>query len=611
MNSLQQGEIPHWTPHIYAGMPFMADLQTGVFYPPHWALFLLQGFFLPGGVIFIWFILGHVLLFGYGIYKLCLAFSLNRAASVYAATAMMFCGFISMHVHHPNALYVLAWFPWSFLYLKKCFETNRLKYLGFASLLFGISILGGYSQYTAFCSLILLFYTLYFSWSNRGKGFKVATTICSSFGLFLFLSLGLALVQLLPTAELYSESVRTTMSWAKSVDGSLSVNNLITLLAPKFFGQVNGMNGTTYWHNRAIYLFWETAIFIGILPLILISIRLLYRERGKSFFFFLTVGVFGLIMAMGKHLPLYSLFFQLPGFSKFRIPGRFSFIFAFGFIMASAISLNNLQRQKITKSGYPKKGLVFGIIISITMVISLALATILIEIPTGRKPETFYSVLLALMTILMAWILVIWLLRSRSKAIPTLAIILFVFFELFLFAHGFAPGPLTGRQVYPPRGMLLKLKAQNQSSPFRLYYRNIPLKGQENRRVLYHNLGSVYKIDTINGYNQLQLSRFFHFMNKIEFEKAMQLLNTKYLITVTGPKIEKSPALKNCSRFNLRSSVIQVKSGQEAIDQINDRNSGCPGQTQFLAVCQRGLVSGLESPVEWERCPGFTHQLSV
>src|SRR5688572_26773564 len=39
--SLQAGHIPFWNPHLYGGMPFAADLQSGFYYPPNLVVFLL------------------------------------------------------------------------------------------------------------------------------------------------------------------------------------------------------------------------------------------------------------------------------------------------------------------------------------------------------------------------------------------------------------------------------------------------------------------------------------------------------------------------------------------------------------------------------------------
>jgi hypothetical protein len=39
--SLHAGEWPLWNPHLFAGMPFAADIQSGLFYPLNWVFWLL------------------------------------------------------------------------------------------------------------------------------------------------------------------------------------------------------------------------------------------------------------------------------------------------------------------------------------------------------------------------------------------------------------------------------------------------------------------------------------------------------------------------------------------------------------------------------------------
>jgi hypothetical protein len=572
IDSLKQGEIPFWTPYTFAGMPHLADPQTAILYPPNWILFASQALLSPSTVIHAWFILGHILLLGFGIYKICLNMGMKRLSAVYASTAMMFSGFISLHVHHLNALYIICWFPLSFLYFKKYQEGRCLKHLGIASFLFGISVLAGYPQYTAFGILILLLYTLHMAWVRRHSGFRAMAATCLAFGLFLILSLGLALVQLLPTAELAFQSFRSSMSWIESVHGSLSVNQLITLLAPTFFGQVTGLGGSTYWFAPAPYLFWESTLFIGVIPLILLSLRLPYRDRRSAFFFFLTVGIFGLIMAMGKALPFYSLLYHLPGFNTFRIPGRFSFLFTFGIIMASAISLEDLQSRHFSGIHSLKRGFRSGIIFTAVMIVSLGLALLFIDIPESRKADSLFSVILALVFILIAWVLIARIGRSKTGSLPALYLVVLVFFELFLFGHRFAPGPLSARQFYPPRGILSNLKNRTQISPFRLQFLRHPNPLPGNPGILSDNLGNVYGLETINGYNPLRLARYDLFLNGVDVEKARQLLNVRYILRIAGSGIEKSTALPCCARFGLRSHLIPVENDREALDLLNDRS---------------------------------------
>src|SRR5579862_1291938 len=41
-DKILHGEIPFWTPYIFSGFPFLADPQTGGWYPPNWP-FMLAG----------------------------------------------------------------------------------------------------------------------------------------------------------------------------------------------------------------------------------------------------------------------------------------------------------------------------------------------------------------------------------------------------------------------------------------------------------------------------------------------------------------------------------------------------------------------------------------
>jgi hypothetical protein len=40
-DSILSGHLPSWTPYIYSGFPFLADPQTGAWYPLNWPFFLL------------------------------------------------------------------------------------------------------------------------------------------------------------------------------------------------------------------------------------------------------------------------------------------------------------------------------------------------------------------------------------------------------------------------------------------------------------------------------------------------------------------------------------------------------------------------------------------
>jgi hypothetical protein len=70
------------------------------------------------------------------------------------------------------------------------------------------------------------------------------------------------------------------------------------------------------------------------------------RSDGFFILFFLTLGLFSLVMAMGKNTPVYSFIFRhVPGFGAFRAPARFILFFTFG---ASTLAGIGADRFRLT-----------------------------------------------------------------------------------------------------------------------------------------------------------------------------------------------------------------------------------------------------------------------
>lgn len=102
---LQAGRLPLWNPYNASGEPWLANPQTGVFYPPAW-LFVL----LPFAAAYMLFLLFHVVLLGWGAYLL-FARTASQGAALVGAAALMFCGPVLSLMDVSNNLATLAWIP--------------------------------------------------------------------------------------------------------------------------------------------------------------------------------------------------------------------------------------------------------------------------------------------------------------------------------------------------------------------------------------------------------------------------------------------------------------------------------------------------------------------
>lgn len=102
---LQAGRLPLWNPWNASGEPWLANPQTGVFYPPSW-LFLL----LPFATAYMLFLLVHLVVLGWGA---CLLFrrTVSEGAALVGAAALMFSGPVLSLLDVSNNLATLAWIP--------------------------------------------------------------------------------------------------------------------------------------------------------------------------------------------------------------------------------------------------------------------------------------------------------------------------------------------------------------------------------------------------------------------------------------------------------------------------------------------------------------------
>ena len=105
LTELKRAHLPLWNPYNASGEPWLANPQTGVFYPPAW-LFVA----LPYATAYILFLILHVALLGCGAYVLFRRFA-SREGALIAALSLMLCGPSLSLLDVTNTLTSLAWIP--------------------------------------------------------------------------------------------------------------------------------------------------------------------------------------------------------------------------------------------------------------------------------------------------------------------------------------------------------------------------------------------------------------------------------------------------------------------------------------------------------------------
>jgi hypothetical protein len=121
---------------------------------------------------------------------------------------------------------------------------------------------------------------------------------------------------------------------------SFPTENLVTLLAPGFFGDTLHH---PYWGR---WYLWEGTAFIGVLGLAL-ALYGVFRGKLAGKGALLGTAALAALLALGDNSPLFALLFDwLPWFDRFRGAGKFIFITALVLVLCAASGLDALLRER-------------------------------------------------------------------------------------------------------------------------------------------------------------------------------------------------------------------------------------------------------------------------
>jgi hypothetical protein len=328
---LSQGHLPFWNPYQHAGSPLFATGQHLLLYPLN-GLFLL----LPTGHAMAATTLLHLLLALAGTYWLARTINLSAAAAATAATAFGFSAAILVLIYLPHHLYGAVWIP---LQLALVHRTIRGPRRGLAATGFGAAsaaqYLGGYPMFSLFAVYCSGAYASWCLIGLRRDGAELGE-LGRAVGWLLVggvLAAALSAPQLLPAAELAARSPRNFSALKiVDVDGLYRSTRLADILSSSVFP---GFNAQIY----------RPLPYVGLAALPLVGLALLNRDRRRETVFFLLLAVLSGLIAVGRHTPVFALYFQLPTSNWFRLTDRFFVITVLGLAILAGIGADELLRR--------------------------------------------------------------------------------------------------------------------------------------------------------------------------------------------------------------------------------------------------------------------------
>ena len=471
---IRSGHVPLWNHYLGNGAPLAANLQSAVFYPLN-LIYLL----IPVERAMGYSAVVHVILAGLFMYLYGRTIRLSRFASLVAALGYMFSGFLISRLGFLSMTSATPWLPLLFCLAERLVNKRRLSSALLLGLAIGLQLLAGHAQLWYYGLWAVAAYVLVRGWQSYEPQQKTqeasgqprvlhhtssAVRALLFFVLAVLVGLGVAAVQLLPTAELALLSQRQSgAEYEFAMTYSFWPWRLITLFAPDFFG--NPAKGD-YWGYAS---YWEDCGYIGVLPLLLALIAIsitIWQKRGRGtspplslithhsslIFFFSLLCLLSLLLALGKNLPLYPLVFHwVPGFGFFQAPARFLYLYTLGIA-----TLAGLGADLVVPSHRLEQVSGYGVVVSL----AILLATVAVRfLPFFPVELTFVSALsrfAALLTIASLFLLYrrkveFWSRETESMtkllhrlgASPLVPwqtlVIAFIAADLIIFGHALSP----------------------------------------------------------------------------------------------------------------------------------------------------------------------------
>lgn len=539
--SMAMGEIPLWNPYTFGGMPFMADIINSVFYLPSVALvaFVRHGMlnYYPLQLM----VLLHFPLAGISMFFLARSFSLRALPSLFSAVGYMLTGFMILHAIHQPVVTLAAWIPLIVLSFRRAMIERGWTWTFIGALILGHSTLCGFPQLSLYIYFFLFTYWLFELFAmgdGQEKMVHRGLRLGSRAAVLIALSVALALIQLAPTNELAGLSQRSQITYTFATEGSFSWTQLLTLLFPKVLGS-SGVEGYRYFGEGGYWNYWETGIYIGLLPLFLALMALWrWRER-RHLLFFAGFGLFALLFAMGNHFVIHRLFFEfIPGFSRFKTPARIGILFTLCATLLAGFGVNHLLYESFNVKRKKLLLQVVGVLGGAALLLYLFVRTGVLDgaLPFLKNAEArtmvFRDLDISLLLIILSIGVLVWLISTRST-LAGFALIAVVFLDLYLFGADQNNGKTNPTEYFGQTHELVDfLKQEGEHELFRVNTRN------SQGMIMDRNQGMVDRIFSMEGYTPLALKRT---IIPIADDKYLDLENVKYRTMTEGRRLALVP----------------------------------------------------------------------
>jgi hypothetical protein len=543
--SLSSGSAPLWNHLNGMGAPLAANYQVALFYPPGWSLYLFAA--IGGAQAMAWahtlLLVLHLIWAGLGMVTLLRKLGLGTLAQVIGALAFSMGGYLVARSGFFSMIWVGSWLPWMILTSSQLSNfpgiqpSNAKRKLPYGFVFStAMLLLAGHAQLAWYILLLTAVWLL--TGAITQGGVKTAWLGLVRYVAGVASGAVLAAVQLIPTAEYLLQSQRSkTVDFEAALSYSFWPWRLLTLVAPDLFG--NPGHGTFWGYAN----YWEDALYIGMLPLLLAlaTLPVLWRKRKEPMKalvrFAWIVTVAGFLLALGKNTPIFPFLYDyVPTFNMFNGPARWLIWSLFGLSLLAAIGVERWRTPTGRGLYWMRLATAGGFAITLgaflawaflseinstfiratamTGMWALGAGLLTLFIPTSEKNRRFLT---------WQWLVVFWvgldLLVAGWRLNPTIRA------DFFQPNHVWGETDLEGKRVFLSVDEETYLK-------FRRFFRFEDFRPLEDlvhmKQVLMPNLNLLEGIHSANNFDPMVPGRYARWMqhiNKMSYEERQNWLS--------------------------------------------------------------------------------------
>jgi hypothetical protein len=313
-------ELPLWTPYLNGGQPYLADIPFFPLYP-----FNLLYVFLPFFRAFNLNIVLHFIGCSLAAYLFSRVIGFQPLSSLIIGVIYEFCGYTLSLANHGCRLLTMPCLPLLFLFWHLYLLEGKRKWL-LATVIGGVmQLFVGASEMNVLSLLLLLGWSFVYPYAG--------TSMLRRLALWMLLGIviiGIASVQILPTIEMASRSIRKGgITFAGVSQSSLYPERLPEIIFPEFLGHLSSLPfDWHYWGGKIVDIGTPNILnlYFGIVIITLAVVGSFHRGHTQVLSlkvrgFLCGVFILSLLCSLGRFFPLFHIVIQnIPLTSLFRYP---------------------------------------------------------------------------------------------------------------------------------------------------------------------------------------------------------------------------------------------------------------------------------------------------